>query len=126
MRTIITILLINSILGIEDLNAQTIQNMREQSRQVMRTRLCGVCHIPPGNEKALKIFDLNNENWSATMTEGQLLQIKWRIKVKGKEVKAMRGDPKKHQFTKKEIKLLSDYVDAEISDRKTLNSILKP
>ena len=103
--------------------AQSIQVLREESRQIMRTRLCGVCHIPPGNSKALKIFDLNKENWASTMSESQLLQIRWRIKVKGAEVLEMHGDPKKHEFTAIEMDLLNAYVDAEIKERNPVSDL---
>ena len=45
------------------------------------------------------------------MSDQLLEQIKWRIKLKAEEIKAQRGDPKKHQFTKVEIEILINYVD---------------
>lgn len=102
---------------------QSIIVLREEARQIMRTRLCGVCHIPPGNDKALKIFDLDKSNWVATMSDRQLGQIKWRIKVKGEEIKEQTGDPAKHQFSDKEIGILIKYVDAEIKYRNPLQSL---
>ena len=104
--------------------AQTIIVQREEVRQIMRERLCGVCHIPPGNEQALKIFNLNKINWSETMSDQQLEQIKWRIKLNIEEIKAQRGDPRKHQFMKEEIEILIKYVDAEIKIRNHLQTLL--
>jgi mono/diheme cytochrome c family protein len=97
---------------------------RENTRQILRTRSCGVCHIPPGNEKALKIFNLDNVNWYATLSDKQLNQFRWRILIKGDEIKEMHGNPKKHQFTESEIQAVTEYVDAEIKHRDPLKSIL--
>lgn len=97
---------------------------REEARQIMRSRLCGVCHIPPGNDKALKIFNLDKINWAASMSDQQLSQIKWRIKVKGEEIKEQRGDPAKHQFSETEIGIMNNFVDAEIKFRNPLSSLL--
>ncbi len=69
------------------------------------------------------MFDLDQENWASTMSDKQLSQIKWRIKVKDAEIKEMHGNPKKHQFTKYEIQLLQNYVDEELTER---NSIQRP
>ena len=106
------------------INAQTIIESRSQSRSIMRERLCGVCHIPPGVKSALKIFDLNNINWSKTMSNDQLRQIKWRVKVKGEELIEQRGDPKKHTFTQTEIDILSDFVDLELKNRDPMRLLL--
>jgi hypothetical protein len=105
-------------------SAQPIEAVREESRQIMRTRLCGVCHIPPGRPQALRIFNLDQINWTAGMTERQLEQIKWRIKITEREIKEQRGDPKKHQFAKKEIEKLEALVDAEIKERNPFRALL--
>ena len=103
--------------------AQDIEILRAEVRQVLRVRLCGVCHIPPGNENALKVFDLDKENWFAKISDKRLLQFKWRIKVKGDEIKEQRGNPKKHTFTPAEIHLVNDYVDAELKNRNTIQPL---
>ncbi|MGE0631121.1 MAG: hypothetical protein AB7O96_01845 [Pseudobdellovibrionaceae bacterium] len=104
-------------------NSQSIESLREESRQILRKRLCGVCHIPPGSEKALKIFDLDTLNWSSGMSEGRLEQVKWRIDVKGEEIKEQRGDPVKHEFTEKEKSLVKEYIDAELKQRNPAKSL---
>lgn len=105
--------------------AQSIDLLREETRQILRVRLCGVCHIPPGHPTALKIFNLDNVNWSEEMSENRLAQVKWRIDVKGDEIKAQRGDPKKHQFTNQEMDLVKKYIDAELKARNPAKYLFK-
>lgn len=105
-------------------NAQDIERLRLEVRQVLRVRLCGVCHIPPGNENALKVFDLDKENWFAKISDRRLLQFSWRVTVKGDEIKEQRGDPTKHTFTPAEIDLVNEYIDAEIKNRSTIQHLL--
>ena len=97
---------------------QNIEYYRDSTRQILRSRLCGVCHIPPGDVKALKIFDLDNSDWSRLMTNDQLAQIKWRIVVKGAEIVEMHGQPSIHQLTDSEIKQVIEFVDRELELRK--------
>ncbi len=101
-----------------------LEIQREDVRQVLRTRACGVCHIPLGNEKALKIYNLDNANWYMTLSDKQLEQFKWRILVKGDEIKEMHGNPKKHQFTEFEIQAVTKYVDTEIKSRDPIKNFL--
>jgi hypothetical protein len=111
-----------SVAGRTQTNELELQ--RENIRQVLRIRSCGVCHIPPGNEKALEIYNLDNANWYTKLSNKQLDQFKWRILIKGDEIKEMHGDPKKHQFTKLEIQAVAKYIDAEIKNRDTIKNLL--
>jgi len=85
---------------------------------MLRNSACARCHIPPGKSKALKIFNLDNGNWSFPMTNNQLSQIKWRVDLTDDEVKAFGSDPKRRQLTKKQIEFLKRYVDRELGERK--------
>ncbi len=108
------------LMGAPSTEAQDIQIQRDEASRVLRTRLCGVCHIPPGNEKALRVFNLDQNNWFASLSDQQLLQFKWRIKVNGEEIKEQRGDPRKHAFTPAEIKLIAAFVDKELEWRSSI------
>lgn len=122
----LVLLLCNLLMTLPIANAQDIEILRAEARQVLRVRLCGVCHIPPGNENALKVFDLDKENWFATISDNRLLQFKWRIRVKGDEIKEQRGDPKKHTFMAAEIDLINEYVDAELKNRSPIQQLFGP
>lgn len=124
MWTKITLLFGYVALAFPIAQAQSIEIQRAEVRQVLRVRLCGVCHIPPGNESALSVFDLDKEDWFATVSDRRLSQFKWRIKVKGDEIKEQRGDPRKHTFTQAEIDLVTAYVDAELKHRNPIQRLL--
>ena len=56
------------------LAANELQAVREQVRSYARTH-CGTCHIaslPTARPAALKIYDLDAPQWSATLTATQL------------------------------------------------------
>jgi hypothetical protein len=89
---------------------------RAEARAILRRAECGRCHIPPGNDKALKIYDLNQENWADRMSDGQVGQIKWRIDWSNEDLE--KSGKKKFLLSKKEIKFLHDFVDKEIAYRK--------
>jgi len=96
---------------------ESLEMLRVESRQILRTRLCGNCHIPPGNSRALKIYNLDRENWAFSMSERQLEQIPGRADLQDEEIVEMGGDPHRHKFTKRELEILNRYVRAEIKDR---------
>lgn len=121
LQRAITLFILLNLFIPNALAGKPLEWYREESRQIMRKRLCGVCHIPPGNSHALKIFNLDQMNWSSTMSNKQLAQIKWRINAKGNEIKEMKGDPKKHEFTKEEKKILNDFVEKETLNRVVLS-----
>jgi cytochrome c553 len=124
MKIVYHFLLIASFSSIGWAQSSELELQRENVRQVLRTRACGVCHIPPGNEKALKIYNLDNANWSKMLSNKQLEQFKWRILVKGDEIKEIHGDPKKHQFTELEIQTVTKYIDTEIKNRDPIKNLL--
>ncbi|MGE0525794.1 MAG: hypothetical protein AB7G93_17810 [Bdellovibrionales bacterium] len=105
------------------IHSRSLAGLREDSRQILRERLCGVCHIPPGVERALRVFNLNNESWTALMSDRQMAQIKWRIVVDEGQIREQRGDPKKHQFTQAEIDTLIDFVESELRHRNPAQSL---
>jgi len=52
----------------------------DEALEVMRTR-CGSCHLPDVSEqpRALTIFDLSRDDWSADLTDDQLVDIEHRL-----------------------------------------------
>ena len=56
--------------------------LRSEVREIIRPT-CGSCHtstLPTAKPKAVVVFDLKNEDWSATMQVEQLKKVDTRIK----------------------------------------------
>ena len=59
----------------------------EPARDVLAHAACGNCHrpgLPTSNPRALKIFNLHDPVWYATMTDGQLLSLRDRVQGSSK------------------------------------------
>lgn len=94
---------------------------RAEARSILRKSDCGRCHIPPGNSKALKIYDLDQVNWDAEMSDHQVRQIKWRIDATNEDL-AKKGGKRQYLLSKSEVELLHDFVDREILNRKIVRA----
>ena len=98
-----------------------MEELRLESRQVMRKSHCAKCHIPNTKDSkplALKIFTLDQDHWSASMSDVQLNRLAWALKdATPAEIKAMGADPKENSLSKKETKLVLQFVDRELKKR---------
>jgi mono/diheme cytochrome c family protein len=70
-------------------------DMQDEARAVMQSR-CGLCHLPEGSEqpRALGVFDLAEDDWSAGLSDEQLVDIEARLVDGGasfEEVDAVRS-----------------------------------
>jgi len=106
-----------SVLGIDNEDKVNIVSLRNEARRLLRKAVCANCHIPPGNPAALKIYDLDKENWHESLSNRQLLQFKWRLPVDYERFIEQKGDPKTQLLDSREIKFLKDYVDLEVNHR---------
>ncbi len=98
-----------------------LQELRENARLAVRTSHCASCHAPsllpkPG---AIKVFNLDQKNWSSTMTDSNLDRLRWALKdATPGEIKAMGADPQKNKLSKKQVETILQFVDLELRFRK--------
>jgi hypothetical protein len=98
-----------------------LADLREQARLVVQKSHCGGCHTPGSpkvRERALKIYDLSQIDWSSSMNDRQLKRFESLVDSNKGEIMAMGGDPKANFLTLKERQALSHFLEAELSHRK--------
>jgi hypothetical protein len=96
--------------------------LRDDARLVLE-RHCGSCHIPESPSalpRALRVYNLRDEEWARQMSNDQLGQLGWRIREGAlfdpfDERNAGKDPPPKP--TEDEQRAVRDYVAAEIAAR---------
>lgn len=98
-----------------------LRDLRENARLAVRTSHCAGCHAPSLSPKptAVKVFNLDQKNWSSTMTDSNLARLRWALKdATAEEIKAMGADPKKNTLSKAQVETILKFVDMELKFRK--------
>jgi len=98
-----------------------LRELREGARLAVRSSHCAGCHAPSLSPKplAVKVFNLDQKNWSSTMTDSNLERLRWALKdATPEEIKAMGADPKKNKLSAKQVETILRFVDSELRFRK--------
>jgi hypothetical protein len=114
-------LICSSGFAVDGVENHDVNWYRQEARAVMRRADCGRCHIPSGNAKALKIYNLDETNWTDPMSDGQVGQIKWRIDWTNEDLER-KGGVQKFLLGKADVKTLHDFVDRELAYRKSMRA----
>ena len=125
MKYILPIFFLFTIFTVANLKAATPEliELRNQTKTILTQRHCFNCHSPNGNhplEKAMKVYNLERNQWFNTMTDRQLVEFKKRIldKMSPDELKEMGGDSNEKPLDSKLKIIVSRFVDLEISNRR--------
>lgn len=98
-----------------------LRELRENARLAVRASHCAACHAPSlaPQPRAVKVFNLDQKNWSSTMTDSNLNRLRWALKdATPEEIKAMGADPKKNRLSKNQVETILKFVDLELRFRK--------
>lgn len=98
--------------------------LRQQTKNLLMQKHCFNCHSIEGKrsiERAMKVYNLDKENWYSSMSERQLVDFRRRIfdKPTPAELKEMGGLPNEQPLDKKQKELVSRFIDLEIENRRT-------
>jgi hypothetical protein len=88
--------------------------LRRDAARVVLERACGSCHIstePTALQAALAVYDLTELDWSARMTDAQLLDMVQRMDA------PLPPDGEPNGSTPEEREAVRVFVDAEIARR---------
>ena len=85
---------------------------------------CFNCHSIEGKhpiERAMKVYNLDKENWFSSMSDRQLVDFRRRIfdKPTPAELKEMGGMANEQPLNQKQRVFVSRFVDLEIENRRT-------
>ncbi len=86
-------------------------------------RHCFNCHSPEGKrplDRAMKVYNLDQNQWFNAMSDRQLIEFKRRIldKMSPEELIEMGGDPKEKPLNDKQKVIVSRFIELEVSNRK--------